>query len=88
MSADGDFKSSKARDSGAETCSVVVSCEHAQFRQGQIPPQRGETATVLLEFAAMTPKTTSPQESQKGKPSKEITGSQTERQTGSLATGC
>ena len=52
------------------------------------PPQRGETAAVLFEFAAMTPKTAWPREPQKDKTSKEVTGSQTENQTGSLTISC
>ena len=88
VSAFEDFKPSKARDSGAETCSVVVGRKQAQFRQGNLPPQRGESATALIDVAAVTPKTALPRESQKGKSSKVLTGSQVEMSTGSVTTGC
>ena len=76
MSADEDFKSSKARDSGAETCSVVVSCEHAHFRQ------EGGDGNCALRVCGDDSKNSFATGVTERQTFKEITGSQTERQTG------
>ena len=72
MTADEDFKSSKARDRGAETCCKLSACT---IPTGANPPQEGgsKDATRVCNDDS---KTAWPRESQKGKLFIEITRSQ------------